>query len=165
MHLTLDELLKKSKRMQRLLVKIKDHLPDEAEFDRLLVLVCMGKGGFLPLTALPNHHIMSLICESSDLLQQIMPYVDQQFLYQCMDEGTKSEIVQSINIIRQNNLSKGLREEHYFRALTIFYQVIYETAACKGELWEEFIYRLVAHWNSVNKDFIHAVHERDTVNN
>ncbi|WP_031513737.1 hypothetical protein [Desulfofalx alkaliphila] len=160
MHLALDELLKKSKEFRRQLLQIRKLLPDELTFDRLLVLVCMGKGGFLPLVALPNHATMELICKSTELFEEILPYLDQQFIYNCMDEGTKSEIMQSINTIRHSNISKTVRDEHYYKALTILFQVIYETISPSNNLWEEFTYRLVAHWNTVNREFIQSIQQQ-----
>ncbi|MBM7855638.1 hypothetical protein JOC37_002040 [Desulfohalotomaculum tongense] len=158
MHLSLDELLKKAKEMRKLLLNIKNQLLNESTFDRLLVLVCMGKGGFLPIEALPNHTTMSLICESSELFEQILPYLDQQFLYQCMDKATKAEMMQCVNTVRQNNIAKTVRDEHYFKALTILYQVLFETIVPNNDLWDEFTYRLVARWNKFNKEFIQAMH-------
>ncbi|MTI82187.1 MAG: hypothetical protein FH758_15235 [Firmicutes bacterium] len=160
MHLSLDELLKKAKNMRQMLVNINNQLTGENNFDRLLVLVCMGKGGFLSLDTLPNHATMDLICNSSELFEEIVPYLDQQFLYQCMDDSVKAETMQCVNTVRQNNISKIVREEYYFKAITILYQVLLETIAPDDELWEEFTYRLVAKWNKVNRDFIQAIHHK-----
>jgi hypothetical protein len=155
MYLALDELLKKTKTFRALLLDIKEQLPEETAFDRLLVLVCMGKGGFLSLESLPNRAVMNLVCESSELFEEILPYLDQQFLYDCMDNGTKAEIMQCINTTKQHNVSKTVREEYYFKALTIFYQVLYENICRNEDLWEEFSYRVVNTWNNTNRDLLH----------
>lgn len=156
MYLALDELLKTTKKLRKLLLKIKGELPGEVIFDRLLLLVCMGKGGFLPLVMLPNHKVMNLICESSELFEEIFPYIDQQFLYQCMDDSAKSEILQCVSTVQLISVSKTVQKEHYFKALTILYQVLYEIIIPNDDLWEEFTYRLVAHWNNNDKHFVHA---------
>ncbi|MEG6615481.1 hypothetical protein V6C27_03450 [Peptococcaceae bacterium 1198_IL3148] len=155
MYLALDELIQKTKTFRALILKIYDQLPEETNFDRLLVLVCMGKGGFLSLESLPNQAIMNMICESTELFEEILPFLDQQFLYQCMDKGTKAEMMQCIYTVKQNNVAKAVREEYYFKAVTIFYQVLFENICHHDELWEEFVYRLVTTWNSFNKDFLH----------
>ncbi len=157
MILALDELLKKAKCLRTLLLEIRDSFPDESDFDRSLVLVCMGKGGFLSLQSLPNRVTMNLICQSSELFEEILPCIDQQFLYQCMDEGTKAEMMQCVNTIRHVNIAKKVRDEYYFKALTIMYQVLYEIVAPQENLWEEFIYRLVAHWNENYKNFVEEI--------
>ncbi len=155
MILALDELLKKAKTLRALLLKISECLPEEENgFDRLLLLICMGKGGFLSSTALPNRATMNLICQSSELFEEILPCIDQQFLYQCMDQGTKAEMMQCVNTIRHVNIAKTVRNEYYFKALTIMYQILYEVIAPKDNLWEEFIYRLAAHWNENYKKYI-----------
>lgn len=153
MYLSLDDLLSKTEKMRKIILDIRGQMLDDYSFDRILVLVCMGKGGFLPLEALPNRAVMQLVCESSDLFEQILPCLDQQFLYQCMDNGTKAEMMQCINTIKQRNVAKAVREEYYFKALTIFYQVIYDAIAPNEKLWEELYYRLMCHWNSFNQSF------------
>jgi hypothetical protein len=161
MYLALDELLNKTEELRKIILNIRKQLIDDYSFDRILVLVCMGKGGFLSLETLPNRAVMHMICESSDLFEQILPYLDQQFLYQCMDNGSKAEIMQCINTVKQRNISKTVREEYYFKALTIFYQIIYETIAPNEKLWEELTYRLMCHWNNFNQEFIASFKQAD----
>lgn len=160
-YLALDELLNKTEELRKIILNIRRQMTDDYSFDRILVLVCMGKGGFLSLETLPNRAVMHMICESSDLFEQILPYLDQQFLYQCMDNGTKAEIMQCINTVKQRNISKTVREEYYFKALTIFYQIIYEIIAPNEKLWEELSYRLMCHWNSFNQEFIASFKQAD----
>lgn len=160
-YLALDELLYKSEELRKILLNIRRQLPEDYPFDRLLILICMGKGGFLTLETLPNRAVMHMICESSELFEQILPYLDQQFLYQCMDNGTKAEIMQCINTVRQQNITKAVREEYYFKALTIFYQTIYDTIAPDEKLWEELSYRLMCHWHNLNRDFIASFKQVD----
>lgn len=160
-YLALDELLNKTEELRKVILNIRRQMTDDYSFDRILILVCMGKGGFLSLETLPNRAVMHMICESSDLFEQILPYLDQQFLYQCMDNGTKAEIMQCINTVKQRNISKAVREEYYFKALTIFYQIIYEIIAPDEKLWEELSYRLMCHWNSFNQEFIASFKQAD----
>lgn len=158
MHLSLEELLRTCKKLRKMLLDINNQLSKDNPFDRLLLLVCMGKGGFLSLETLPNHSTMGLICDSSELFNQLFPYLDQQFLYQCMDSSTKAEIMQCVTTVRQNNIAKITREEHYYKALTILYQVLLERVSHNDDLWDEFIYRLMNKWNKLNRKFIQNIH-------